>query len=1302
MKRARFLTAFMVCVWLLFFGGLWKAVAEPDSPVLLGPGEDAASAIEALGPAAETDLNAALRLGWLLHVYANDNARATPLFERVAEAAPDNVWARFGLASVAKLEGDFAAVAEQMAAVVEHRPEHPLAELALHEWRALWDDVPAARGAKQPLLTALLDNPAVTSAETRGLTLGLLQRDLEWQGRMAERDALLPEMGAVRSWRFAGPFGPLPDLVFYAALDPDDDASLAAAYASEGEVRRTRRHDARGAVMEPQWITRGVYYAETFVRVEKPRRVLVRVSSGNAVRVELNGGTLYFKDTFRTFAPRAEMVETVLPAGWSRLRVKVQSPAGLVVQLLDEQGRPLAVEVDPTPRDIAQAPATLGTPVPTACEAYLDGLVEGDPASPLVLLLTAQLKQYRRNTEAAKIAALGAVEACDHWAAAHLVAGEVLGADRTQPERIARSRAKAHYRRAIELAGTCPVALYHVALYERNERRFKEALKKLEQCVEQAPDNALWWRALYDIYSSRGWAKEREAALEAMQRLNADSPDVVRFAMNDYRDRNLFEELGEAERRFHAGTAHSAILAYALWRAGRLDEAVAEFQRLIEADPPGTSYRRSLVELYEKMGRYDEAARVLEGLLADEPEHTGLMRELAGVELERGNERAAVRLWRRMLEAAPADERVRKALALHGMKEIFDNYSIAVEPYLADESLRERYADYGAVMVVDYAIEQIFADGSGRELTHQLVLVNTKAGIEEWGEVSVAGAEVLELRVIKPDGSIVEPELVAGKGSISLTGLAEGDFVELKYVEAQGPSSWKPGSFLGPRFFFCGTTDPMHLTRYLVIAPVDLELDVEEVNMDVAAKTWTHGEWRFRQWERRKVEPIRPEPNSVGAEEYMPWVRVGFGQHVGFDACDVEDDNIGMATPTLEVRRVVEELVTPAMGHEAIVRTLHTYVNTHIDGGGTGPSLSETASHTLGDKRGDRKALLKAMLEVAGIRSHVVMVRPITAFDSKVFPNDFGYGLLLVEDEQGRPDWWIDVNNKFYPLGFVHPQAQGGRAIVLRDVEGPAPALDFDAAREELHVPVWPETLVAQQVEAKLDVDEDGAVEGTLTTTYTGAAAAGLRAGLERVDEDDIERWLQQTANSHFRGATLGEYEIADRKAFNKPLVVRASFTAPKYARRRGRSLTFNQPLFELDLRKSYLGVPERKTPLAFFSPPCSRYTFEITLPEGTTLRRGIPQLALESSLGSYRSSFEFDEAEHRATLQKEFLAPIQRIQPADYPDFADFCRTIDEHEEQELKVFLPKEPEPPEVPEEPAEEEQPVEEEAPAAAVEN
>jgi len=64
-------------------------------------------------------------------------------------------------------------------------------------------------------------------------------------------------------------------------------------------------------------------------------------------------------------------------------------------------------------------------------------------------------------------------------------------------------------------------------------------------------------------------------------------------------------------------------------------------------------------------------------------------------------------------------------------------------------------------------------------------------------------------------------------------------------------------------------------------------------------------------------------------------------------------------------------------------------------------------------------------------------------------------------------------------------------------------------------------------------------------------------------------------------------------------------------------------------------------------------------------------------------------------------MLPIQRVQPADYPDFSEFCRSIDEHEEQELKISLPEqpaqEPEEPEEPEEADEEADEPAEEAPA-----
>jgi tetratricopeptide (TPR) repeat protein len=1310
MKRALLLlTALALGVAALVLRGPCAA-EETFPPTLLGAGEEAAHAIEALRPAAETDLNAALRLAWLLHVYANDNAGAKALFERVVAADPGNVWARFGLASIGTIEGNMRAAFEQMRAVVEHHPEHPLAEIALWDWTGLWGQVPEARQGVGPILTALLDEPDVTSPETRRLALGLLRRDLEWHGQMDESRALLEATGAVRSWRFAGPFGPLQDLMFYARLAPEADAVLATSYTNEGKPLPTRRYDAREPDIEPPWLGRGVCYAETFVRPRAPGRAIVSVSLSGPVRVELNGAPVYFKDTLRAFAPETETCETTLPAGWSRLRLKFQSGSGLVVRLLDERGRPLAVEVDPTPRRVTQAPAAPGRLVPTACEAYLGTLAEGDPDNPLVLALVAQLDELRGDREAAKAAALHGVEGHDAWAGGQLVAADVLGADTTQPERIARSQAKAHYERALQLAGTCPVALYALARYEQQERRFKEAIEKLEQCVAQAPETALWQRALYDIYADRDWPKERAEALNTIARLNPDSPETVALVRSDAGGRNLFEAESEAALRQHRGVEGSSILAEQLWRHGKLDEAIAEYERLAAAEPDVTWYTRRLAALCEEAGRFERAARLLRGLLADEPRDTGLLHDLASVELQLGRGSEVVRLWRQILAEEPTDQTVRRALALHGMAEVFDDYAIDVAPYLADASLRERYVNYAAVLVVDYAIEQVFADGAARQYTHQLVLVNTKAGIEQWGEPDVPpGAELLELRVIKPDGTIIEPELIGGKGDISLTGLSEGDFIELEYIEPLQTYDDEAPAFLGPRFVFCSDSEPMDLTRYILMAPVSLELTIERANMGVKAKTWTRSGWRFWQWERHQVEPVRDEPLAVGMEEYMPWVRAGFGLRAGFEAAQNEDANIGTTRATLEVRRTVESLVKPGMDREAIVRTLHDWVNANIDGGATGPAMYQSASQTLGDRRGNRMALLKAMLEAAGIRSRVVMARPVTAFDSAVFPNSSDYGLLLVEDEAGRFDQWVDLNDKFYPLGFVHPAVQGGRAVVLRDVEGaePSMALDLDAPREELRVPVWPETQVTQQVEADLHVDAAGDVEGTVATTYTSVAAAGLRGALERVDEDALARYLQQLANSDFRGAKLTDYAVEHRKDFDQPLVFRLSLSAPKYARVRGRNLRFNQPLFPLELRKAYLGVPERKTPMALFSPPSVRHRIVITLPAGTTLRQGLEPLALESAFGSYKYSFSFDEAAAQVVIEREFLLPIQRVQPEAYAAFAAFCRAIDVHEEEELRVILPeaapeeappKETAPEEVtPEEPAPEEQPPAVEPPA-----
>ena len=67
---------------------------------------------------------------------------------------------------------------------------------------------------------------------------------------------------------------------------------------------------------------------------------------------------------------------------------------------------------------------------------------------------------------------------------------------------------------------------------------------------------------------------------------------------------------------------------------------------------------------------------------------------------------------------------------------------------------------------------------------HSVVQVFDKKGIEAAGEVEIPrGADVIDLRTIKSDGHSARPDLGERKGPISMPSLAEGDAVELAYVQ---------------------------------------------------------------------------------------------------------------------------------------------------------------------------------------------------------------------------------------------------------------------------------------------------------------------------------------------------------------------------------------------------------------------------------------------------------------------------------------------------------------------------------------
>src|SRR5258707_3292105 len=115
-----------------------------------------------------------------------------------------------------------------------------------------------------------------------------------------------------------------------------------------------------------------------------------------------------------------------------------------------------------------------------------------------------------------------------------------------------------------------------------------------------------------------------------------------------------------------------------------------------------------------------------------------------------------------------------------------------------------------SVIVLDRTVTRVFPTGGRLTLTHNIIRVQTKDGIDKWGEVSIPeGADVLLLRTVKADGTTREPEQIAEKQTVSVPDLAPGDYVEFEYVDPAGAPQAFPGGFYAERFYFQSFDAPL-------------------------------------------------------------------------------------------------------------------------------------------------------------------------------------------------------------------------------------------------------------------------------------------------------------------------------------------------------------------------------------------------------------------------------------------------------------------------------------------------------------
>ncbi|MGB1700363.1 MAG: hypothetical protein ACPHRO_10435, partial [Nannocystaceae bacterium] len=418
------------------------------------------------------------------------------------------------------------------------------------------------------------------------------------------------------------------------------------------------------------------------------------------------------------------------------------------------------------------------------------------------------------------------------------------------------------------------------------------------------------------------------------------------------------------------------------------------------------------------LGELQEALEVRRRQLRYAPLSVSLTTAFVDLAFQLGLQEEARRVVRRLLEYVPAQS-------------LAERVGFGADPLLAyrasgDAAIRDYgpiaddYEGASDVLVLDRDVVWVHDDLSQRHLIHQIVSLHSKESLDTYGEMGIPdGGELLTLRSVKPDGRVVEPEVIAGKSGVSLRDLEIGDFVELEYIVGRPPSSLLPGHLDLGGFRFQSTNTPFHKSELIVVLPSSVPYKVDARDGAPVPSVVTNGGQTQLRFLAERMTRREPEPEARALGDEMPRVRV-------FTDLDIEawrritEANLRLTLRRNdELRRLVRSLTAELSDDAAKARAIWTWVVANIEPGG---SMTDGITQTLADRAGNPTMLMMGMLDEAGLRTELWLAQSQFATPPVEggFPpvENYTSPLLMVWTDADSPPVALVPGSKVVPYGY--------------------------------------------------------------------------------------------------------------------------------------------------------------------------------------------------------------------------------------------------------------------------------------------
>jgi tetratricopeptide (TPR) repeat protein len=1049
-------------------------------------------------------------------------------------------------------------------------------------------------------------------------------------------DAVAQEMGCARGLRIAGPFGHGAEHDGERSFPPEDAAPWPPAWAPD-PMRGSVPHilsvkQPRCLAVAQEQVEEGVFYVETFFTTRGDRELVVAVQG--AVDVWIDGTEVLQRSphdwgSWQRFGAHVSVVD-----GRHRVLARTLTPAASI-RLLQPDGTSaqLQGESDPSAGFTLQPPTVLEDPNPI--DALVHSVAEGNASGvdPIAMALAAYAANVDEMNDVASALVEPLVTPSNAAPLALEMASVFAAGDPAWPDDARGPRARTLRERALagdarlwraDLAAILDAALQH---------GLSDGVEPLRKLVSSVPNEPQVLEQLAQLYARLGWKGEQARALGELAMRFPDDVGALHAYLETLDDVGPAAEADRIAARIKKLDPDSEVdLDRALSRRD-YPAAIQELERLGKRRPDRKDIANRIADVLARSGNPSAAAAELEKALSQHPRDEQARFRLADRDLAKGDGAALRRALAGAIEAKASTDDLRAAIDLiegaTDLEPFRQDGRAVIRSYQAWEAAGH-HMDGTAARVLDYSAIWVHDDGSSEMLEHEIQKIQSQEAINAESEAEAPAGLILHVRVIKPDGRVLEPEPVAGKPTLTMPHLEVGDFLEIEHITSQAGDGARGRQYVSPHWFFREADKGYWRSEFVMVTPAARKLDIETRGSVPPPSTRPLGTFVERRWRVDLSPPAELEPESPPITEFLPSVRVGWG--VSLDATlarlvDLASD----ATPLdPRLRAIALGIVhdAPASSTDERARRLYRWVLQHVQQG------KETdGRRTLNGRSGSLQSAFRYMLRLVGIDSELALVKNRLATPPNGAMSEVEqFDALVVRVPTDRGVRWMTVHDKFAPFGYVPAEWRDQPAIRL---VGGMP-------RETVRAPGAIDRVA---YDGRADVHEDGSAQLELTLTFDGSRAIAWRTALDQVPQaklyDFVERELLA---SSFDGAHVRELTTDAGDALDKPLVIHLRVEVPEFAKPVTGGLSLRPP-FAPTLAQ-LAALPTRRTPLLRGASWRAEVRMHVVLPASTRMPSALPKAQLHD--GDATVAVNDVVNGHALDFNRTIDLPSGRVQPGD------------------------------------------------------